>query len=82
MQRTARLLKTEAGRPPPVGLIDPRGRARDPQAMLDACGADGYLGGTVDPDEIQAFAREVAAGEGSVRIVARSGSLLDRLLKR
>lgn len=82
MQRTARILKTEAGRPPPVGLLDPGRRVRDPRALLEACDADGYLGGAAPPDAIRAFARAVAAGERPIHTVPGGGSLLDRLLKR
>ena len=83
MQRTARILKTEAGRPPPVGLLEPRRRIRDPQALIDACGADGYLGGTVDPLEVLAFAQAIADGESPIRSLGTPpGPLLARLLKR
>jgi DNA-binding response OmpR family regulator len=82
MQRTARILKTEAGRPPPVGLLDPRHHVRDVQALLDACGADGYLGGRTTDEQIREFARALAAGERPVERGTPAGSLLGRLLKR
>ena len=63
MQRIARQLKTEAGTPPPVGLVDPRNRVRDARALLDASGADGYLGGAPTTERVQAFAAALAAGE-------------------
>ena len=63
MQRLARQLKTEAGTPPPVGLLDPRTRVRDARALLDACGADGYLGGAPTTERVQGFASALAAGE-------------------
>lgn len=82
MQRTARILKTEAGRPPPVGLLDPGLRIRDARALLDACGADGYLGGTAPEGGALEFAQALQRGEAPVTRHGRSGGLLGRLLKR
>jgi len=63
MQRLARQLKTEGGTPPPVGLLDPRGRVQDARALLEACGAEGYLGGPPTTERVRAFAVALAAGE-------------------
>ena len=46
-------VKTEAGHPLFVGLLDLGSRVRDPRALLDACGADGFLGGIQPASEVQ-----------------------------
>lgn len=82
MQRMARLLKTEAGHPPPVGLLDPGNRVRDPRALLDACGADGFLGGVQPAGAVQSFAVALAEGQQPFEPGLRPQRFLDRLLKR
>ena len=82
VQRTARILKTEAGTPPRVGLLDPRHRVRDAAAMLEACGADGYLGGRASEEQIRAFTQAVVQGRKPQLGVAERTRLLDRLRRR
>jgi|GEM_PF-3446915 len=57
-----RTLKTDGGRPPPVGLLDPWRRLRDIPGALEDSLADGYLGGAVDPSVLARFLDGLQAG--------------------
>jgi DNA-binding response OmpR family regulator len=80
--RTCRVLKTEAGRTPLVGLVDPARRLRDPAQALEGCAGDGYLGGAVDDDAVRAFVTALANGERPIVQGPGRGGLLDRILRR
>ena len=57
-----RTLKTDAGRPPPVGVLDPWRRLRDIPGAMESSLADGYLGGSVDADVLASFLADLRAG--------------------
>lgn len=57
-----RTLKTDAGRPPPVGVLDPWRRLRDVPGALEESLADGYLGGAVDGPVLAEFLAALRAG--------------------
>lgn len=81
--RACRAIKTDAGAPPRVALLDPQGRLTDPRAFLEACLADGYLGLELDDEDLRAFVREVLAGQRPVREgPPRRRGLLSRLFER
>lgn len=80
--RTCRVLKTEAGRTPQVGLVDPRRRVRDPDQALEGCAGDGYLGGAAQDADVRAFVAALLARERPVVAGAAAPGLLGRLLGR
>jgi hypothetical protein len=57
-----RTLKTDGGRPPPVGVLDPWRRLRDVPGAIEESLADGYLGGTVDTDVLVDFLSKLRSG--------------------
>ncbi|RME23862.1 MAG: hypothetical protein D6798_12600 [Deltaproteobacteria bacterium] len=65
--RACRAIKTDAGNPPLVALVDPRRRLSDPVAALQASLADGYLGDEPEPAALRAFMDELLAGRRPVR---------------
>lgn len=68
-----RTLKTDGGRPPPVGVLDPWRRLREvPEAMEESL-ADGYLGGTVDAEVLVDFLSKLRAG-GKPLVIRESPS--------
>ena len=82
-----RTLKTDGGRPPPVGLLDPWRRLRDIPGALEDSLADGYLGGAVDPSvlaRMDVVQRWLATRPGvtSVRSVLDALRETHRALKR
>ena len=64
--RACRAMKTDAGSPPRVALLDPRGRLRHPQAAVESSLADGYLGVEGDDAALRAFVEAVLRGERPV----------------
>lgn len=75
-----RAIKTEAGSPPRVGLLDPGGRLTEPAAAAQACLADGLLGGTPpDLDARLRFVADTLAGAKPVTLFPVEGGLLRRL---
>lgn len=81
--RACRAIKTDAGAPPRVALIDPGRRLSHPDQAVQASLADGYLGLELPDEELVAFVRAVLAGERPVRAAEEAPrSLLDRLLRR
>jgi len=65
--RACRAIKTDAGSPPLVALVDPRRRLSDPVAALEASLADGYLGDHLDDEALRSFMDELLAGRRPVR---------------
>ncbi|MCK6504069.1 hypothetical protein L6R53_11815 [Myxococcota bacterium] len=81
--RACRAIKTDAGAPPCVALVDPSRRLSHPDQAVQASLADGYLGLELPDEELVAFVRAVLAGERPVRAgEAAPRGLLDRLLRR
>ena len=56
-----RRLKTEAGQPPHVGLVDAKGRIQHPQEVAQTCLADGIFQGEVVPGTIASFVRDLSS---------------------
>lgn len=81
--RACRAIKTDAGSPPLVALLDLGQQVRTPRAAVEACLADGYLSAELDDDQLRAFVADVLAGRGPMRQgPPRPRGLLDRLLRR
>lgn len=81
--RACRAIKTDAGSPPRVALVDPGRRLHHPSQALEASLADGYLGQELPDEELRAFVQQVLAGERPVREGPPPvRGLLDRLLGR
>lgn len=57
-----RTLKTDAGRPPPVGVLDPWRRLRDIPGAMEESLADGYLSGDADAEVLARFLSELRSG--------------------
>jgi len=57
-----RTLKTDSGRPPPVGVLDPWSRLSDVSAALEESLSDGYLGGAAEQADFKRFITELRAG--------------------
>lgn len=58
-----RTLKTDGGRPPPVGILDPWRRLRDIPAALEDSLADGYLGGAATQADFAHFVAALHTGQ-------------------
>ena len=80
--RTCRLIKTDSGNPPLVGLLDQWGRIRHPERTLSHALADGYLGGRIEDGELLVFARQLLAGERPMMVKKPPPGLLGRLRRR
>ncbi|MCB9781147.1 MAG: hypothetical protein H6742_21450 [Alphaproteobacteria bacterium] len=80
--RACRTIKTDAGTPPAVALVDVEGRLEEPLAAVEACMADGSLGTVEDEQAVRAFVHDVLAGRRPVVPAAARGGLLRRWLKR
>mgnify|MGYP000250283138 CR=1 FL=1 len=75
-----RTLKTDGGRPPPVGVLDPWRRLRDIPGAMESSLADGYLGGSVDASVLADFLAALQAGDRPlVKRPSPSRSLWGRL---
>ena len=79
--RTCRLIKTDSGTPPLVGLLDQWGRLRRPERTLSGALADGYIGGRIDADELGSFVRQLLARQRPVLINKPPPGILGRLLR-
>ena len=73
-----RRLKTEAGQPPCVGLVDAKGRIQHPQEVARTCLADGIFQGEVDPEAIASF---VGSLSGSSPVFVGEPSRRGRILR-
>ena len=60
--RVARQIKTEAGEPPRVGLLDPRGRIPNAKDVLNEGMADGVFQSNIEPQSVEEFIEKMAAG--------------------
>jgi hypothetical protein len=80
-ERTCRLIKTDSGSPPLVGLLDQWGRVRRPERALSSALADGYIGGRIEAGELVAFTAGLLAGERPVVVHKPPPGLLGRLLR-
>ena len=81
--RACRAIKTDAGTPPRVALLDLRGRLSHPRNAVEGCLADGYLGRELASAELAGFVADVLAGkrpiiEGERRRRGLLGRFLDR----
>ena len=79
--RTCRLIKTDSGTPPLVGLLDQWSRIRRPERSLSHSLADGYIGGRIDSAELLDFAVSLLRGDRPVVINKPPPGLLKRLLR-
>jgi DNA-binding NarL/FixJ family response regulator len=61
--RVARQIKTEAGEPAIVGLLDPRGRIPKPNEALSEGMADGIFQSTLEPKSVEKFVEQMAHGK-------------------
>lgn len=75
-------LKTDAGTPPLIGLVDRWKRLGDPQRTLETCLGDGYLGGRASGDELLAFARALGDGVRPVHLFEAELGLVGRIFGR
>jgi hypothetical protein len=80
-ERTCRLLKTDSGTPPLVGLLDQWGRIRRPKRTLSSALADGYIGGRIEVGELVDFVTALLAGKRPVTVHKPPPGLLGRLLR-
>ena len=76
--RVARQIKTEAGEPPGVGLLDPRGRIQQPAEVVVDCMADGVFQAALDPGAVERFIDQMERSPPA--LVGRSASGLRRWL--
>jgi DNA-binding NarL/FixJ family response regulator len=60
--RVARQIKTEAGEPAIVGLLDPRGRIPNAKEVLAEGMADGVFQSELEPQSVEKFIGQMAAG--------------------
>lgn len=79
--RTCRLIKTDSGTPPLVGLLDQWSRIRHPERTLSHAMADGYIGGRIDDADLLRFAHSLLHGERPVVTNKPPPGLLKRLLR-
>ena len=79
--RTCRLIKTDSGTPPLVGLLDQWGRIRRPERTLSSALADGYISGRIDAVELLTFARDLSDGQRPTVINTPPPGLIKRLLR-
>ena len=77
--RWCRAIKTDAGEPPQVGIVDRYARVDNPEAMVKACLADGYIGGVPEPEDLILFLRALKAGDGPIVRLESAPSLRQRL---
>jgi hypothetical protein len=80
--QSCRVIKTDQGRPPRVGLTDRWSRLRDPDQALVGCDGDGYLGGVPDAAALRMFVADLMAGRRPVHLHPPEPGLLGRLLTR
>ena len=66
--RVARQLKTEAGEPATVGILDPRGRIPNPLEALSEGMADGIFQSTLDPNPVLEFIEKIGTEEAPICI--------------
>ena len=76
--RIARQIKTEAGEPPLVGLLDPRGRIQQPAEVVIDCMADGVFQASLEPGPVGRFIEQMEHSPPA--LVGRSASGLRRWL--
>ena len=75
-----RTLKTDGGRPPPVGILDPWRRLRELPTALETSLADGYLGGEATPETLARFLDGLRSGtQPRLELPAPPRSLWGRL---
>jgi hypothetical protein len=79
--RTCRLIKTDSGTPPLVGLLDQGSRIRRPERTLSHALADGYIGGRIDAADLLSFVLSLIQGDRPVVINKPPPGLLKRLLR-
>ena len=79
--RTCRLIKTDSGTPPLVGLLDQWSRIRRPERTLSHSLADGYIGGKIDSDDLLGFTISLLRSERRVLINDPPPGLFKRLLR-
>ena len=80
--RVCRVLKTDAGTPPTIGLVDRWGRLGDPDRTLESCLGDGYLAGKATNEALVAFARALERGERPIHRFEPELGLVGKLLGR
>jgi hypothetical protein len=77
--RWCRAIKTDAGEPPLVGIVDRFGRVEDPEAMIKSCLGDGYLGGVPGPQDLLDFLSALRVGRRPLVRLESTPSLRQRL---
>lgn len=80
--RTCHAIKTGAGTPPTVGVVDRWRRLGDPPRALRECLGDGYLGGKYAPADLLEFASRLRAGREAVMLFEPELGLVGAILGR